>query len=322
MLPDGFGGGARAKAAEQAAEYDLPAVIGSEKHVERATRICGCAVARLRTGSFCRSRLRVEEVSWMAEVAGVLRVFSTCSGISAASVALEGLPMEMIGYCEIEPFACHLLHKRFGAGRPKYMPHPDAPGISKAESKKRAASIKAVADIPVEGRVPNFGDFSKLTDADIASLGRVDILEGGTPCQSFSIAGLREGLNDSRGNLTLDFCRLAHRLRSINGTSFVIWENVPGVLSDRTNAFGYLLAGLGREPGGPLVAPGGKWTNAGHVFAPAASLAWRILDSQYWGVAQRRRRVFVVASFGKIDAGEVLFESTGTQRYFAPSRET
>lgn len=106
-----------------------------------------------------------------------LRVLSLCSGISAASVAFAGLPMEMVGYSEIDPFACHLLHERFGVGRPKYMPDPAEPGIKKSESKNRAAAIKAVADIPEEGRVPNFGDWHNA--AGVCSLSRV--LEMWTP---------------------------------------------------------------------------------------------------------------------------------------------
>jgi DNA (cytosine-5)-methyltransferase 1 len=104
--------------------------------------------------------------------------------------------------------------------------------------------------------------------------------------------------------------------------AIIVCENVPGVLSTKDNAFGCFLAGLAGEDV-PLVAPGGKWTNAGAVFGPARAVAWRILDAQYFGVAQRRRRVFVVASARDgFDPCEVLFERDGVRRDTAPSRET
>lgn len=126
----------------------------------------------------------------------------------------------------------------------------------------------------------------------------IDLLVGGTPCQAFSVAGLREGLNDPRGNLTLTFLALAARYRP----QWVVWENVPGVLSDRTNAFGQFLAGLGQ---------------LGYGFA------YRLLDAQYFGLAQRRKRVFVVAYLGDwTRAAEVLFEPDCLRGNPPPSRES
>lgn len=175
--------------------------------------------------------------------------------------------------------------------------------------------------------VPNYGDMTDLP-ARIAA-GEVeapDVLCGGTPCQAFSIAGLRRSLDDARGNLSLIFCDIADEIdtiRAIRGDPpvIVLWENVPGVLNTKDNAFGCLLGQLAGEDG-PLEPPGDRWTNAGCVFGPKRTVAWRILDAQYFGLAQRRRRVFVVASARLgFDPVSVLFESDGLRRDSAPSRE-
>jgi DNA (cytosine-5)-methyltransferase 1 len=153
-----------------------------------------------------------------------------------------------------------------------------------------------------------------------------DLFCGGTPCQAFSVAGLRKSLDDARGNLSLTFCEIANaidhvRARRGEPPTIVFWENVPGVLSTKDNAFGCFLAALAGEDG-PLEPPGGKWTNAGCVFGPARAVAWRVLDAQYFGLAQRRCRVFVVASARDgFDPAAVLFEFDGVRRDSAPSRE-
>ncbi|MDH2088546.1 DNA (cytosine-5-)-methyltransferase [Rhizobium pusense] len=233
-----------------------------------------------------------------------MRVLSTFSGISAASVAWKPLGYVFAGYCEPVAFQCHVLAERCDATAPKYLPSGKGFAPRKYESIRR-------------GSVVNFGDVTAITDDDLRALGQIDVLEGGSPCQAFSISGLRRGLNDDRGNLALAFARLALRMREINGLRFVVWENVKGVLSDETNGFGCLLAALaGGED--PLVAPGKSWPNSGHVLAGATddvddvTVAWRVLDSQRFGLAQRRERVFLVASFDPaVDAGSVLFEYDG-----------
>ena len=162
---------------------------------------------------------------------------------------------------------------------------------------------------------PNLGDMTAIDGA--AWRGRIDVLVGGTPCQAFSVAGYRRSLDDARGNLTLRFVDLADAI----DPAFVLWENVPGVLSTRDNAFGCLLGGLAGEDG-PLVAPGGRWTDAGVVSGPARTVAWRVLDAQYFGLAQRRRRVFVVAGArGRGDPTQVLFERQCMRRDSPPGRE-
>lgn len=169
-------------------------------------------------------------------------------------------------------------------------------------------------EVLTEGSVVNFGDITQISDDDLRALGPVDVLEGSSPCQSFSIAGLRLGLDDDRGNLMLAFAQLAPRMREINGLRFVVWENVKGVLSDATNGFGCLLAAFGGGEA-PLVPPRGGWPNSGHMLAGATddvddiTVAWRVLNSERFDVPQRRERVFLVASFDPvIDAGSVLFE--------------
>ncbi len=165
-------------------------------------------------------------------------------------------------------------------------------------------------------------------------------------CQAFSIAGLRGGLDDERGALTLKYVELANAIDDKRSESFlkptvIVWENVPGVLSSADNAFGCFLAGLAGEdaPFEPGDRPESgksnsfwrwdvktgchapKWPQCGCIYGPQRKVAWRILDAQYFGVAQRRRRVFVVASARTdLDPATVLFEFEGMRRNIAPSR--
>ncbi len=168
--------------------------------------------------------------------------------------------------------------------------------------------------------VPNLGDFTKI---DGSTLGRVDILAGGTPCQAFSVAGLRQSLADARGNLSLEFVRLAHELADRNGLRNAVWENVVGVLSTKDNAFGCFLAGLVGADSAIEPPTRGKWPRHGMVSGPKGRAAWAVKDAQFFGVAQRRRRVIVVADFGNgADPAAVLFEPEGVFRHSPPSRET
>jgi DNA (cytosine-5)-methyltransferase 1 len=154
-----------------------------------------------------------------------------------------------------------------------------------------------------------------------------DVFCGGTPCQAFSVAGLRQSLDDSRGNLSLIFCEIANAIDNIrliqqSNPAIIFWENVPGVLNTKDNAFGCFLAGLAGESDA-LIPSGGRWTDAGFIDGPKRAVAWRVLDAQYFGLAQRRKRVFVIASArDDFDPAEVLFEFDGVRRDIAPSRET
>lgn len=219
----------------------------------------------------------------------MIRFGSVCSGIEAASSAWMPLGWRPAWLSEIDKAARAVLTAH----------HPD---------------------------VPLHGDFTRLREAPEA-VADIDVLVGGTPCQAFSVAGLRKSLADDRGNLTLEFVRLADAIDDVRAQRgqpglVVVWENVPGVLSTKDNAFGCFLAAMvGHDA--PLV-PGRKqrWTDAGLVVGPRRAAAWRTLDAQYFGLAQRRERVFVVASAGDVlDPAQVLFEPEGVRRHSPPSRE-
>ncbi len=200
-----------------------------------------------------------------------MRYLSVCSGIEAASVAWHPLGWEPAAFCEIEPFPSAVLAHRYP-------------------------------------NVPNYGDFTRLTDAahPIHDAG-IDLLVGGTPCQAFSVAGLRQGLADARGGLALEYVRLARAL----GPRWLLWENVPGVLS----------SGQGRDFGAFV----------GALVESGYGVAWRVLDAQHvrvdgyaGAVPQRRKRVFLVGHSGgdAARAAAVLFEPEGVRRDSAPRRET
>ena len=184
---------------------------------------------------------------------------SVCSGIEAATAAWHPLGWKPSFFSEIEKFPRQVLSHHY-------------------------------TDVPLHG------DFTTIKENDYDA---INLLVGGTPCQSFSVAGLRKGFSDERGNLTLEFIRLAKRL----SPKWVVWENVPGVLSiDKGRAFASFLGGLGQ---------------CGYGFS------YRVLDAQYFGVPQRRKRVFVVGCFGDWrSAAQVLFEPESLRGDITPRRET
>ena len=187
-----------------------------------------------------------------------MRYGSVCSGVEAATVAWHPLGWEPQWFSEIEKFPSAVLAHHY----------PEA---------------------------PNLGDMTKFKEWPNDP---IDLLVGGTPCQSFSVAGLRKGLDDPRGNLLLTYLAIAERYQP----RWLVWENVPGVLSsNRGRDFGTFLGALGQ---------------LGYGFA------YRVLDAQYFGVAQRRRRVFVVGYLGDWRrAAAVLFERESLSGHPAPSRE-
>jgi len=188
-----------------------------------------------------------------------MNYLSVCSGIEAATVAWHDLGWKPVAFSEIEKFPSEVLAHRY-------------PGV------------------------PNLGDMTKYKEWNFDR--SIDIVVGGTPCQSFSVAGLRKGLEDPRGNLALTFCGILDKFRP----KWFVWENVPGVLS----------SGGGRDFGSFL----GALVKLGYGFS------YRVLDAQYFGVAQRRRRVFVVGHLGDWrPTAEVLFESESLQRNIKPSRK-
>lgn len=215
-----------------------------------------------------------------------MRYGSVCSGIESASIAWEPLGMSAAWFSEIEPFPSAVLAHHW----------PD---------------------------VPNLDDVTNLPD--LVRMGLIEapeVLVGGTPCQAFSVAGKGESLNDERGQLTLTYVDLLNAIDEMRDEPAVcVWENVPGVLNTKDNAFGCFLGELSGS-GCELQPSGKRWTNAGCVFGPQRAVAWRVIDAQYFGVAQRRRRVFVVASARDgFDPTKILFESEGLRRDIAPSRE-
>lgn len=187
---------------------------------------------------------------------------------------------------EIEPFPREVLQQRFGYKTPEH--HN-------------------------QGEQLLWGDMTEVTPELARSRGvpLPDILVAGTPCQAFSIAGLRKGTNDERGNLTLKFVETCHAIADArpDGKLAVLWENVPGVLSDKGNAFGCFLGGLVGAMDALPSPDGGSWPSEGMVQGPRSRAAWCVLDAQFFGVAQRRRRVFVVVDFGgACDPAQVLLE--------------
>ena len=259
-----------------------------------------------------------------------------CSGIGAPEVAAQWVDWRLAS--EIEPFPRAVLQERFG--------YRDA---------RRSLSGPRL-----------WGDFTALRMRHMRRLGipMPNLIVAGTPCQAFSVAGARKGLADARGNLTISFVEICHAIVAArpDGKLAVLWENVPGVLSDRGNAFGCFLGGLvgamdaivpspcpkrgkssghwkwhngGRtevldEEGEPIgefvtVEPHHRltWPGEGMVQGPRARAAWAVLDAQWFGVAQRRRRVFVVVDFGNcVDPAAVLLEPDRLRGDSPPRRET
>ncbi len=188
-----------------------------------------------------------------------MRYGSVCSGVEAATVAWHSLGWEPQWFSEIEKFPSAVLQHHYP-------------------------------------NTPNHGDMTAFKEWPNDP---IDVLVGGTPCQSFSVAGLRKGLSDPRGNLMLTYLAIAAQYQP----KWLVWENVPGVLSsNRGRDFGTFLGAL---------------AELGYGFA------YRVLDAQYFGVAQRRRRVFVVGYLGDWKrAAAVLFERESLSGHPAPSRET
>lgn len=191
-----------------------------------------------------------------------MKYLSVCSGIEAATVAWHGFGWQPVAFAEIEPFPAAVLAHHYPA-------------------------------------VPNLGDLTKYREWPEELLADVDLLVGGTPCQAFSVAGKRQSLDDERGNLSLVYVNLYHHINEVRkrhgrSPAIALWENVPGVLSTKDNAFGCFIGGLLGCDEAPQTESG-KWDKAGFLCGEAVRVGYRVLDAQYFGVAQRRRRVFLVA---------------------------
>lgn len=199
-----------------------------------------------------------------------MTVGSVCSGIEAASVAWRELTAEFSWFSEIAQFQSKFLKVKY----------PD---------------------------IPNVGDLCAIADGiRDGSILPVDVICGGTPCQAFSLTGHKRGLDDARGQLTLKFIEVADANDEVRGEpAMVFWENVDGVLKDKTNAFGCFISGIA---GCDTLLPVKQWPNAGLVRGPKRNVAWRVLDAKYFGVPQQRKRLYVVAGGKCFRPENVLFE--------------
>ena len=199
-----------------------------------------------------------------------MTIGSVCSGIEAASVAWTRLGAEFSWFSEIAPFQARFLAAKYP-------------------------------------RVPNLGDLCSIPEkiAHAEAL-PADIICGGTPCQAFSLTGHKRGLDDERGQLTLKFIEVADANDAARGRPAVVfWENVEGVLKDKTNAFGCFVSGLA---GCEDIIPVTQWPNAGLVRGPRRNVAWRVLDAKFFGVPQQRKRLYVIAGGGDFHPENILFE--------------
>lgn len=199
---------------------------------------------------------------------------SLCSGIEAASFVLEPLGVRPLWFSEIADFQSRFLLSRY-------------PNVS------------------------NLGDMNDIPQLiDEGKIEVPDMLCGGTPCQAFSLAGWRDGINDDRGQLTLKYIDVVNsidnrRLAKENNRVIFFWENVEGVLTDKTNAFGCFLAGLlGLDE--PIEVK--KWTTAGVVYGKERNIAWRVMDAKYFNLPQQRRRIYVLGGGKDFHPERVLFE--------------
>ena len=178
----------------------------------------------------------------------------------------------------------------------------------------------------------HLGDINKLNGADLEP---VTIIAGGSPCQDMSIAGKREGLDGSRSNLFREQIRIIKEMRESDraagrtGTQirprYMVWENVPGAFSSNKGkdfqAVLQEIVSITDEESNVPLPPKGKWQTAGCIMGDHFSIAWRVLDAQYWGVPQRRKRIYLVADFGGNTAPKILFEREGLSGNFTESRE-
>lgn len=211
-----------------------------------------------------------------------MKYATVCSGIEAPSIAWHSLGWSPVWFSEIENFPAAVLAHHYPT-------------------------------------VPNLGDMTRLYERTTYRNTAIDLLCGGTPCQSFSFAGLRKGLDDERGNLALHFIRILGEKRP----TWFVWENVPGVLSSAGGRdFATILGGF---TGRNVAIPRNGWGNAGIVegIPDAYGIAWATLDAQYFGVPQRRRRIFVVGRTGDWHGpAAVLFDTACLSGHPAPCRET
>lgn len=173
-------------------------------------------------------------------------------------------------------------------------------------------------------RFPNmkhYGDISMMKGSEVEP---VDIISFGSPCQNLSVAGKREGLDGDRSSLFYEAIRIIREMREATDGKYpryIVWENVPGAFSsNKGEDFKAVLNEICKVKDEQVSVPKpAKWENAGRIMGDGFSIAWRLLDAQYWGVPQRRQRIYLVADFDGGSAGKILFESEGLSGYSAQS---
>jgi len=193
-------------------------------------------------------------------------------------------------------------------------------GVINGIEPKWASEVEIFPIRVTSKRFPNMKHLGDIRDVDGTEIEPVDIITGGSPCQNLSLAGRREGLEGDKSSLFFEMVRVIKEMRAAaNGKypRFVVWENVPGAFSsNKGDDFQAVLQSLVAiaEPNRDIPKPK-KWTGAGHIVGDGYSIAWRVLDAQHWGVAQRRKRIYLVCDFGGERATEALFECNGVHRH-------
>jgi DNA (cytosine-5)-methyltransferase 1 len=212
-----------------------------------------------------------------------VRYLSLFSGIEACTQAWHPLGWLPVAFAEIEPFPCAVLAHHY----------PD---------------------------VPNLGSVTDITDEQIKALGPIDLVVGGSPCQDLSVAGKRAGFDGERSSLFFEQMRIFHAARRLRGARWLLWENVPGAFSSNRGAD--FAAVVGEMAGCEFGVPRNGWKSAGVAVGPNGLCEWRVLDAQYFGLAQRRRRVFALLDTGDWHSRQpVLLEPESLRGDSPPSRE-
>lgn len=208
------------------------------------------------------------------ESSNPFRYLSLFSGIEAASVAWDSIGWSPVAFAEVEPFPCDVLNAHY----------PD---------------------------VPNLGDVTKISGQQIASLGPIDIVVGGSPCQDLSVAGKRDGLGGAKSRLFFEQIRIFHEAHIHNGARWLLWENVPGALSSHKGRdFARVVEEMAGLDG--VVTPPHGWGSQGAALGDNGLLQWRVLDAQWFGLAQRRRRLFCLLDTGDwANTSPILLEPEG-----------
>lgn len=215
----------------------------------------------------------------------MMKYLSLFSGIEACTVAWKPLGWECVAVAEIEPFPCAVLAHHYP-------------------------------------NVPNLGDVTKITEQQIKELGQIDLVVFGSPCQNLSVAGNRKGLQGESSGLFYEAIRLISYARKHCGARFALWENVPGSFSsNKGDDFREVVRELSANRN--INTPANGWGNTGVALGENGLVEWRVLDAQYFGLAQRRKRVFAIVDFGNWqDRPPILLEPKGVCGDTPPSRET